>query len=46
MYDTVWEAETSIEAYRNYYDQERIHSALEYNTPNEVMAAYNTLAAV
>jgi transposase InsO family protein len=29
----------------NYYNGERIHSALGYRTPNEVAAAYNTLAA-
>jgi putative transposase len=45
MYDTVWEAGTAIEAYINYYNQERIHSALGYRTPNEVAAAHNTLAA-
>jgi putative transposase len=45
MYDTVWEAAAAIEAYVNYYNQERIHSALGYKTPNEVAAAYNTLAA-
>jgi len=45
VYDTVWEAATAIEAYVNYYNQERIHSALGYRTPNEIAAAYNTLAA-
>jgi putative transposase len=45
MYDTVWEAGTAIEAYVNYYNQERIHSALGYRTPNEIAAVYNTLAA-
>jgi transposase InsO family protein len=45
MYDTVCEAGTAIEAYVNYYNQERIYSALGYRTPNEVAAAYNTLAA-
>ncbi|MHC4647472.1 MAG: hypothetical protein ACYTBJ_20565 [Planctomycetota bacterium] len=29
----------------NYYNQDRIHSALNYRTPNEVAAAYDTLAA-
>ena len=45
LYDTVSEARTAIEAYLNYYNQERIHSALSYRTPNEVAAAYYTLAA-
>lgn len=45
MYDTSFEAGAAIEAYVNYYNQERIHSALGYKTPNEVAAAYNTLAA-
>lgn len=45
VYDTAWEAGAAIEAYVNYYNQERIHSALGYRTPNEVAVAYNTLAA-
>ena len=45
VYDTLSEARAAIEAYVNYYNQERIHSALGYRTPNEVAAAYNTLAA-
>ena len=45
MYDTVWGASAAIKAYVNYYNQERIHSALVYKTPNEVAVAYNTLAA-
>jgi len=45
FYDTFSEARTAIEAYVNYYNGERIHSALGYRTPNEVVAAYNTLAA-
>ncbi len=45
MYDTVWEAGEAIEAYINYYNQQRLHSALDYKTPNEFAAAYNTLVA-
>jgi putative transposase len=45
VYDTFSEASAAIEAYVNYYNQERIHSALGYRTPNEVAAAYNTPAA-
>jgi len=45
IYDTLSEARVAIEAYVNYYNGERIHSALGYRTPNEVAAAYNTLAA-
>ena len=44
-YDTVSEARAGLEAYVNYYNQERIHSGLGYQTPNEVAAAYDTLAA-
>jgi putative transposase len=45
VYDTLSEARASLEAYVNYYNQERIHSALGYRTPNEVAAAYDTLVA-
>jgi len=45
FYDTIAEARAAIEAYVNYYNNERIHSALDYRTPNEVAAAYDTLAA-
>jgi putative transposase len=45
VYDTFCEARAAIESYVNYYNEEHIHSALGYRTPNEVAAAYNTLAA-
>ena len=45
VYDMFSEARTAIEAYVNYYNGERIHSALDYRTPNEIVAAYSTLAA-
>ena len=45
VYDTISEARAAIEAYVNYYNNERIHSALDYRTPNEVAAAYSTLVA-
>jgi putative transposase len=45
VYDTLSEAWAGLESYVNYYNQERIHSALGYRTPNEVAAAYDTLAA-
>ena len=45
VYDTLSEARAAIEVYVNYYNDERIHSALGYQTPHEVAAAYNTLAA-
>ena len=35
----------AIEDHINYYNDERIHSALGYQAPNEFAAAYNTLAA-
>jgi len=45
VYDTFCEARGAIESYVNYYNEEYIHSALGYRTPNEVAAAYDTLAA-
>jgi len=45
VYETLSEARACLEAYMNYYNQERIHSSLGYRTPNEVAAAYDTLAA-
>ena len=45
VYDTLSEARAAIEDYINDYNNERIHSALGYQTPNEFAAAYNTLAA-
>jgi transposase InsO family protein len=39
------EAHAAIEAYVGFYNQQRIHSALDYNTPNEIAAAYITQAA-
>lgn len=45
VYDTLSEARAALEAYVNYYNQERIHLGLGYRTPNEVAAAYGTLAA-
>lgn len=45
LYDSLSEARGAMEAYINYYNDERIHSALDYQTPNEFAAAHNTLAA-
>lgn len=45
VYDTVWEARAAVESYVDYYNYERLHSALDYKTPNEIVAAYNTLVA-
>jgi len=39
-YDTWSEAHAAIESYVNFYNCERIHSALDYRTPAEVEAAY------
>jgi len=44
-YDTGSEAREAIESYIKYYNHERIHSALDYRTPSEAMAAHATLAA-
>ena len=45
VYDTTSEANSAIEAYVNYYNAERIHSALDYRTPNEVASVFDALAA-
>jgi len=45
QWDTWSEAHAAIKAYVAYYNEERIHSALDYRTPNEAAAAYVTLAA-
>ena len=45
LYDTVSEAREAIEAYMRYYNQERLHSALEYRTPCEVAADHFTQSA-
>ncbi len=45
LWDTLSEARAAIEAYVNYYNNERIHSALNYKTPSEVAAAFITRAA-
>ena len=44
-YDSFAEAHKAIEDYVKYYNEERVHSALDYKTPNEVAAIYNTLIA-
>jgi putative transposase len=45
LYDSLSEARAAIEGYVQYYNKERIHSALDYRTPNEFAAAHNALAA-
>lgn len=45
VYETLSEARAAIEAYVDYYNNERIHSAVGYRTPNEVAAAFDTLVA-
>jgi putative transposase len=44
-YETFLEAHEAIERYVDYYNQERIHSALDYRTPNEYAAPSVTLKA-
>jgi putative transposase len=44
-YDSFTEAHKAIEDYVKYYNEERVHSALDYKTPNEMAAIYNTLIA-
>lgn len=45
LWDTLSEARQAIEAYVKYYNEQRIHSALHYQTPSEVAAAFITRAA-
>ncbi len=41
-YDSFSEAHKAIEDYMDYYNNERVHSALAYRTPNEAAAMFNT----
>lgn len=45
LYDSFSEAHQAIDDYINYYNQDRIHSALGYQTPNEIEEVYRTLKA-
>ena len=45
VYDTLGEARRSMEGYVNWYNAKRIHSALDYQTPEEYAATLITLAA-
>lgn len=45
LWDTLGEARQAIEEYVTYYNEQRIHSALDYQTPSEVAAAFITRAA-
>lgn len=45
LYDSWTEAHQAIEKYVTYYNSERIHSALNYRTPNEVEADWMSLSA-
>lgn len=44
-YETFLDAHEAMEQYIDYYNQESIHSALGYRTPNEVAAQAVTLKA-
>jgi putative transposase len=44
-YDSFQEAHQAIENYINFYNQERIHQALDYKTPNETAAPFSNLNA-
>lgn len=35
-YDTVFEAKSGISTWMNFYNQERVHQALDYKTPKEI----------
>jgi putative transposase len=41
-YETLFEAREAIEAYVRYYNAERLHSALDYRTPDEFAARSST----
>lgn len=45
QWDTWSEAHAAIATYIDYYNGERIHSALDYRTPKEAAATYATLVA-
>lgn len=45
LYDTMSEAREAVENYIRYYNAERVHSALNYRTPDEFAASHITLAA-
>lgn len=45
LWDTLAEAREAIGEYVKYYNNERIHSALDYRTPSEAAAAFITLVA-
>lgn len=45
VFDTWSEAHDAIDRYVKWYNQQRIHSALDYRTPYEVEAAYLALKA-
>ena len=45
LYDTFSEARAAIDEYVRYYNEERIHSALDYQTPKEIAAEKMTLKA-
>jgi putative transposase len=45
LWETWSEAHQAIADYIEYYNNERVHSALDYRTPTEAAAAYVTLAA-
>ncbi len=45
LWDTVSDARGAIEEYMAYYNNERIHSALDYATPKEIADASATLKA-
>jgi transposase InsO family protein len=44
-YDTWTEAHQALDAYIRYYNEERIHSALDYRTPAEAAARHRALHA-
>ena len=45
-YENVWEAERSIGAYIRFYNQERLHSSLGYQTPLSLYKLKNGLLSI
>ena len=45
-YENVWEAERSIDKYIRFYNQERLHSSLGYQTPSSLYKSKSALLSI